>query len=198
MLPSFSVVRNPYWRFVSGYNYLRNGGNSAIASIADNLAWASLLQSVSLQDFLNLLMDHAQQLRQRQFQQPARAGAGASREKLALPASQLELRMRAHGAKDLVMFLPQHRFLFPDDGCIIEHTMSTSTNDCDGDSQGPCNGPAKDASSGGGGATTSTNRRGNSGKAGRANCGLLVDQVFRMEELSANCNFTLTLLVNHK
>jgi len=91
-LSSFTVVRNPYWRFLSAYNYLRGGGQVAMP-IADNLAWARLLATVSVDELLLLLL--------------ARKYSSDRR---------LDMLMAAHGATDLVMFLPQSRLLCADEG----------------------------------------------------------------------------------
>ena len=91
-LPSFAVVRNPYWRFVSAYNYLRAGGQADMP-IADNLAWARVLATVSVDELLALLT--------------AREDSGDRR---------LDALMAEHGAADLVMFLPQSRLLCADSG----------------------------------------------------------------------------------
>jgi len=86
--PSFAVVRNPFWRFVSAYNYLRCGGNPDIAVIKDNLAWSQLLKSMPFRQFVILLTDNSPKGK-RLFDDT----------------------MAEHGAKDVVMFTPQHRFI---------------------------------------------------------------------------------------
>ena len=86
------MVRNPYWRFVSAYNYLRAGGQADMP-IADNLAWARVLATVSVDELLALLT--------------AREDSGDRR---------LDALMAEHGAADLVMFLPQSRLLCADSG----------------------------------------------------------------------------------
>lgn len=95
-LPSFSVVRNPYWRFLSAYNYLRAGGQTAVP-IADNLAWARLLATVSVDELLEMLLARTS------LEQDSGDG-------------RLDALMAEHGAADLVMFLPQSRFLCADEG----------------------------------------------------------------------------------
>lgn len=95
-LSSFSVVRNPYARLLSAYNYLRTGGNPGIQRIDDNEAWSRLLRQITFLEFLDLLCKHYE---------------GRNVE----TKSDLAEVMHHHGAKDLVMFTPQHRFIYQHD-----------------------------------------------------------------------------------